>query len=506
MSFKKNFIDLIHRIQSDIKAGNNINSFLDTAIEEALSFFKATTGSISVADPDKKVLTIITARGMDKEKRLAAVFPYNVGITGVAAASREVVYAPNVHKDKRYVKLIDSVMSELAVPMLSKDELIGVLNLESDTENFFTEDQIWLAQIYANQLSLLLVENRFYNRLIALESKEPLDRILGYDPQIIFIKSRIRTIAPSDASVFIYGESGTGKELIAKSIHELSTRKTKPFISLNCGALNENLLESELFGHVKGAFTGADKSTIGRFEAADGGSLFLDEIGEMPPALQVKLLRVLQEGEIEKVGSTKKQQLNVRIISATHRNLPVEVQKGNFRLDLYYRLSVIPLHLPPLRERKGDIPVLAHNFLMKFNSYYHKNKSLSIEAIECLTEHNWEGNVRELENAIQYSAILSQEDTIYPENLPDTIKTKNTPPTNATNKIVEQKVEINNSKQEFDWNLERAILKLEADYIQKAYSEVKGQQKVADLLGISRGALQYKIKKNPFLINFNRDD
>lgn len=495
-------LNIIQKIHTDIKSGLTISEVLDTVLVDSLSLFSATTGSISIMDPENNMLTIVCARGIDKDKRLAANFPLGVGITGTAAASKEVIYIPDVRQDKRYVKLIDSVITELAIPMMSNQQILGVLNLESDKPDDFSQEEIRLASILAHQLALILLENRFFNQVLSQkrEERDYTHRLLGYDPQILFIKSRIRTVAPSDAPVFIFGESGTGKELVARSVHELSNRQSKPFIALNCGALNENLLESELFGYTKGAFTGAGKTTIGRFEAAHGGTLFLDEVGEMTPALQVKLLRALQEGEIEKVGSHQKVKVDVRIISATHRNLLEDIEAGTFRLDLYFRLSVIPIQLPPLRDRKGDITILAHHFLMKFNERYGKNKTLSQEAIEGLAQHNWVGNVRELENAIQYAAIISHEDIIYRENLPETIAKKRNLETGEEEKnpTKENHVDIA-MESESSLNLDEAVQKLEARYIKKALELAGSQRDAAELLGISRGSLQYKIKNNPFL-------
>lgn len=502
---EKKFYDLINNLQIEIRLGKNIFDILDHILEEILSIFEASTGSISLADPHEKVLTIACAKGIDKEKKIAAKFPFAVGITGASAASKKTIYAPDVTKEKRYVKLIDSVASELAVPMISGDETIGILNLESHYLDHFSKKQIAWAEKIADELCKALVQNTFYREAMERSKQEQdfLNSILGYDAQIIFLKTRIRTVAPSDASILINGESGTGKELVAKSIHYLSSRKTNPFVSLNCGALNENLLESELFGHVKGAFTGADRNVIGRFEAANGGTIFLDEVAEMPPSLQVKLLRVLQEGEIERVGDYKKIKVNVRVISATHKDLAQEVEKGNFRLDLYFRLGVIPLRLPPLRERRGDIPLLVHHFLLEFNKRYGKNKYFDITTLDLLTQHTWPGNVRELENAIQYAAILCPNDNITPDYLPDNAIRGSDRLKEENNQTKSQSLleELNIDPSEL--NLEKALLKVETKLIQEALRIGKTQEQAAKLLGISRGSLQYKIKNNPEIQNLS---
>jgi len=242
---------------------------------------------------------------------------------------------------------------------------------------------------------------------------------IGNTPQMQSLFKTVVHIAPTDASVLIQGETGTGKELFANLIHYNSDRSDKPFIALHCAALSEGVLESELFGHEKGAFTGAIREKPGRFALANGGSLFLDEVGEMSKSTQVKLLRVIDTGEFERVGGEKTFRVDVRIIAATNKNLEAEVKKGNFREDLLYRINVIVLNIPPLRERKGDIPLLAEYFLQK---YIEKNRKpvreLTPKAVALLQEYDWPGNVRELENVIERAVILSKDDVITPALLP----------------------------------------------------------------------------------------
>ena len=221
----------------------------------------------------------------------------------------------------------------------------------------------------------------------------------------------IDAVAYSAATVLVQGESGTGKELVARALHARSPRRAQPFVALNCGALTETLLESELFGHVKGAFTGASRDHKGLFEAADGGTIFLDEIGDIPLSTQVRLLRVLQEGEIKRVGSTDSVKVDVRVIAATHRDLPKLVKAGKFREDLFYRLNVIAIPLPPLRERLDDVPLLAHHFVRRYADRLGKKvRTLAPEAIELLCGYRWPGNVRELENAIERAVVLCRGD------------------------------------------------------------------------------------------------
>jgi transcriptional regulator with PAS, ATPase and Fis domain len=242
--------------------------------------------------------------------------------------------------------------------------------------------------------------------------------IIGRDRKMLSIFEQIRDLATNDFPVYISGETGTGKELVAAAIHHESHRSGGPFVPVNCGALPEGLLESELFGHVKGAFSGAIRDKKGRFELAHGGTIFLDEVSELPRPMQVKLLRVLQEGTFERVGGEKTVTVEVRVISASNRDLKREMEKQNFREDLYYRLNVVPVRLPPLRERKNDIPLLADHFLEEASGRGQKSRGLSKEALAAMMNYSWPGNVRELRNAVHFSLVTSKGGVIYPDNLP----------------------------------------------------------------------------------------
>ena len=253
----------------------------------------------------------------------------------------------------------------------------------------------------------------------ALKGKYRFDNIVGQSEGILNVLSLVERVAESESTVLVTGESGTGKELVAKAIHYNSPRSNQPFVPINCGAIPSELLESELFGHVKGAFTGAISNRIGRFEMAEGGTLFLDEIGDMSPTLQVKILRVLQEREFEPVGGTKTIQANVRVIAATNIDLEKAVEEGRFREDLYYRLNVIPIQIPALRERRSDIPLLFHHFMDGFNDKRERKiQGIATEAIEALYNYNWPGNIRELENLVERVAILKGEGMIHISDLP----------------------------------------------------------------------------------------
>lgn len=297
--------------------------------------------------------------------------------------------------------------------------------------------QILLTIARALEKQTLAIEVRSFREQI--EAEHHLGNIIGRSPIMRRLITKVQQVAPSTASVLITGESGTGKEVFANAIHSLSPRANKPMIKINCGALPDTLLESELFGYEKGAFTDAKASKPGRFELADTGTLFLDEIGEMPKPLQVKLLRVLQDGEFERLGGTKTLGVDVRLIAATNKNLTAEVEAGDFRDDLFYRLNVITLELPPLRSRREDIPLLVDRFLKK---YCEKDeisiRGISRQALEALEAHHWPGNIRELENAIEQAVVLTQSDVIEQSDLPMSVRGsgKGSDPTCAPKSIV----------------------------------------------------------------------
>jgi two-component system NtrC family response regulator len=313
--------------------------------------------------------------------------------------------------------------------------------------------------------------------------------MIGKSPSMRAVYQLIEKVAPTPSSVLITGESGTGKELVARAIHNLSPRKNASFISVNCAALSEHLLESELFGHEKGAFTDAIAMRKGRFELADTGTLFLDEIGEMPPQLQAKLLRVLQEKNFERVGGNITQHVDVRILAATNKDLKDEVDKGHFREDLYYRLNVIHIHLSPLRDRIDDIPALVAHFIEKNSKNLGRNLDLSPEALRLLVSLPWEGNVRELENTIERAAILCDGDIIEPEDVqPDSSEL-------STSHEWSTGLELNQFIPE-NLSLADVLNGIEEKLVRKALDDAAYvQARAAEQLGITKSLLQYKMKK-----------
>ena len=322
----------------------------------------------------------------------------------------------------------------------------------------------------------LVAENRELRE--ALAERYRVEGIIGDSGRMQEVLSLVRRVAPSDATVLIRGESGTGKELIARALHYASPRAAGPLVKVNCAALAESLLEAELFGHEKGAFTGAVASRKGRFELADGGSIFLDEIGDLPPHLQVKLLRVLQEREFERVGSSRPIKVDVRLLAATHRNLEALVREGRFREDLYYRINVVTIMLPPLRERREDLPPLIEHFLRVFAGKNGKTvRGLTREAREALLRYDYPGNIRELENLMERAVVLTRDDVIGVEDLPLAL-------------------EAPASESGDEAGLIAAVEGLERRMIREALAKADGTQtRAAELLGISERVLRYKLKK-----------
>jgi PAS domain S-box-containing protein len=295
--------------------------------------------------------------------------------------------------------------------------------------------------------------------------------IIGRDPKMLTVYGQIRDLAANDFPVHIMGETGTGKELVANAIHNESRRGGRPFVPINCAALPEGILESELFGHVKGAFTGAVRDKKGRFELADGGTIFLDEIAELPRHVQAKLLRVLQERSFERVGGERTVVSDVRVISATNKDLRQEVRKGNFREDLYYRINVVPLDLPPLRKRKEDIPLLVDHLMKQAGEAGHEYRGISSEALALLKRYSWPGNVRELQSALHFALVHSQGRTIRPEHLPAEVK--------------ESDVRVTGSK-------------LDPQGVQNALNRTGGnKKKAARLLGVGRATLYRFLRNHP---------
>ncbi len=344
----------------------------------------------------------------------------------------------------------------------------------------FETDEIKLTVAKVLERERLLAENRYLHA--ELEGRYDFSGIIGGSPAMQQVYEMASSVAVSNANVLITGESGTGKELLARSIHYNSPRKDKPFIVLNCAALSEGVLESELFGHEKGAFSGALDTRKGRFERADQGTLFIDEVAEMSMAAQVKLLRVIQEHEFERVGGNKTISVNVRIVAATNKKLEDQVKEGRFREDLYYRLNVVNINVPPLRSRREDIEPLSRHFLEKYAAETGKKiTDLAPRALSCLLAHDWPGNVRELQNAIERAVVLSKGSELTPRDFPQGLQ--------GDDQICLQIPEKGGSLTEILEDLERQLI------LQTLQREDGSQTRAAETLGIKRTTLRYKMEK-----------
>jgi two-component system response regulator PilR (NtrC family) len=423
----------------------------------------------------------------------------------------EVVTADNGEKALKAVQndIFDLVITDLKMPQMdgmtllkeikesSPDTIVIIVTAFGTTEGAekarrlgaydyigkpFNNDEIKLVIQNALEKGRLRKENILLKREI--ESRTGFENFIGKSEPMQRIFSLIRQVADTKSTVLITGESGTGKELVARALHAQGSRNAHPFVTVNCGALPETLLESELFGYMKGSFTGAAANKQGLFETANGGTIFLDEISTMTPALQVKLLRVLQEREFKRVGGTADIKVDVRVIAATNRDLLSDVNKGLFREDLYYRLNVMPIHLPPLRERKDDIPLLINYFLKKSSSG-REPKKISSEAMNRLVSHRWPGNVRELENTVERLNILASGDTIMIEHIPDSITSIAPSPELIPLDIPESGIDLESLLQ----NAERTMLN-------KALEKANGvKTDAAKLLGLSFRSFRHRLQK-----------
>jgi len=401
----------------------DLNSLLTNIIDSATRLCDGEASCLLLMNKEKEELYFEISLGGAGMKVKRFTVKMGEGIAGWVALHNKSLIVDDVQADSRHRRDISKELkyaakTMLAVPMRVKDECVGVIEIinKKTGKPFNQEDLEWL-QIFATQAGIAVVNaqsmEKARNKIRQLEEQNKSDMehhtIVAKSPVILEKLEIIERVAKTDSSVLILGESGVGKEIFAERIHLLSPRSTKPFIRVNCAAIPEGLLESELFGHVKGAFTSAISNRHGRFEMADGGTIFLDEIAELPLALQAKLLRVIQERKFEKVGSDATISVDIRILAATNRDIEKQVEKGEFRSDLYYRLNVLPLYIPPLRQRPEDIPLLADFFLRKsIKKTRNHFDGFSEEALSAMLSYSWPGNVRELENCIERACVIGK--------------------------------------------------------------------------------------------------
>jgi formate hydrogenlyase transcriptional activator len=402
--------------------------------------------------------------------------------------------------------LAAGIHSDCIVPLIVGGKSIGTLNVGSTERNQYSEADRELLQEVSNQVALAVANMLSYEEIVELKAtlekenvylqeeirtEHNFEEIIGNSPALLAVLRKVEQVAPTDSTVLIYGETGTGKELIARAIHDRSARKSRALLKVNCSAISAGLVESELFGHVKGAFTGAFERHVGRFELADGGTIFLDEIGELPLETQVKLLRVLQEREFEPVGSNRPVRVDVRVIAATNRDLQESIRAGHFRSDLFYRLNVFPIDMPPLRERRSDIPQLAMFFLARFSQKFGKKiEGLSQTTADRLASYSWPGNIRELQNVIERAVILSQSSVLElePDLVPVPTPTKSSTAQDGTSDSGNPLASVPTTLEE----LERGHI---AAVLNQTRGVVEGPHGAAKILGLHPNTLRHRIQK-----------
>jgi len=456
-------------------------------------FLEMERGSVFLLDHKTKELRIVAAHGLTKEQIARGKYRIGEGIVGRVLEKSSPLVIPNVEEEPLFLNKTGSRMkrdgiSFLCVPIIFKGESIGVLSADRifKDRTITVDEDIRVLEIVASIIAQYAILWKHYkeseqekeNLKLELKGRYSLPNIIGSSDRMQEVFEAVHRVADSKATVILYGESGTGKELIAKAIHYMSPRVKGPFIKFNCAAIPEGLLESELFGHEKGAFTGAIIARKGKFELASGGTILLDEIGDLPMSLQPKILRVLQEKEFERVGGEKTIKVDVRLITATSRNLEELVSMSKFREDLYYRLNVVPISLPALRARKEDIPILVEYFIRRFNEENNKDVTISSDALKVLVDYNWPGNVRELENTIERLVIMTNKETITSSDLPINFK------------LVTPKNILHNE------SLKTGVEDMEKSNILTALEQSGWvQAKAARMLGITSRQIGYKMKK-----------
>ncbi|HEX6717856.1 MAG TPA: sigma 54-interacting transcriptional regulator [Pyrinomonadaceae bacterium] len=422
-------LSVLMKISTTINSIRGLDNLLERLLELLFEVVPAQRGAILLTTEGSfetsRVFGLDRAHGKDEAVNVSRTVVQQVLRDGVALWASDAAVETTLATESLIAAHTHSV---LCVPLVLFDRKIGVLYLDtSQTRDRFNRDHLQLVTAIAG-IAAVAIENARQFEWLETENERLLTDVniehnmIGEGPAMQRVYHFISKVAPTDATVLISGESGTGKELAARAIHRNSKRAQKPFMAVNCAALNESLLESELFGHEKGSFTGAFAQKKGRLEIADGGTVFLDEIAELPPSLQVKLLRVLQEREFERIGGTVTIHVDLRLIAATNKNLEEAIESGQFRQDLYYRLNVVSLDMPALRERRDDIMLLANYFADKYGARCNRKlKGFSPEARTCLTTYDWPGNVRELENTIERAVVLGTTDWILPEDLPEAL-------------------------------------------------------------------------------------
>ena len=441
---KPDEISCLYEISTAIHATLDLRKSLYRVLDLLSQHLGMSRGSITLLNPDTSEIHIEVAHGISSSAKTKGRYKLGEGVIGRVIESGRPIAIPQIDKEPLFLdrtgvrsRIDKSKISFICVPIKDGRRVVGALSVDSivDGSSNLDEDVRLLtiiSSLIAQKVALLEKINRERDQLSEenvrlrreLSKKYSFSNIIGNSRKMQEVFHLITQVAKSNANVLLLGESGTGKELVANAIHYNSLRSNKPLIKVNCAALPTNLVEGELFGHEKGAFTGADRQKEGKFELANGGTIFLDEIGSLALESQGKLLRVLQEKELERLGGTKTITVNVRLIAATNKDLTRAIEGGAFREDLFYRLNVYPIYLPPLREREADLLLLADYFLEKYAEEYNKDiKRISTPAIDALVQYHWPGNVRELENCLERAVLLCEDQVIHSYHLPPTLQT-----------------------------------------------------------------------------------
>jgi Nif-specific regulatory protein len=492
-------ITLFYEISKTLNEHLDLKKSLYKVLDLLSDFMDMVRGTVTILNPLRNEISIEIAHGLSKSAMVKGKYKLGEGVTGRVIQQGKAITIPKISQeplfldrtDTRKVKMSQE-LSFICVPIKKENQVIGALSVDRIyQEDYSLQEGEKFLSVVATMIAthvIKLEKIRFEKEKLKeenirlkteLENKYRFNNIIGNSNKMREVYQMISQVSRSNATVLIRGESGTGKELVANSIHYNSLRSKQPFVKVNCAALPSNLIESELFGHEKGAFTGAINQKKGKFELANKGTIFLDEIGSIDLEVQVKLLRVLQEREFERVGGHRTIKVDVRIITATNKNLETAVEEEAFRGDLYYRLNVFPIYMPPLRERKTDILLLAEHFLDKYSKENDKEiKRLSTPAIDMLMGYHWPGNVRELENCIERAVLVCEEGVLHSYNLPPTIQTgkeSNTLPAQSLEEAVA--------------NLERAMI---IDALKNARGNVS---EAASLLETTVRKFSYKAKR-----------
>jgi Nif-specific regulatory protein len=492
-------LSLLYEISQTLGRSMDLREVVGPLLNALAERMGMSRGALTLVNRTSREIYIEAAHGLSEMQRKRGVYQIGEGVVGRVVETGQPVVVPHISEESTFLDrtgarkdLAKSDISFICVPIKIGAEVIGTLSADRlfDESISLTEDVRLLsiiASMVAQAVRLRQETQEERERLIQENLRLQSELQERFQPANIIGKSKvmrdvyelIAQVSKSNATVLIRGESGTGKELVANAIHYNSMRATKPLIKVNCAALPETVLESELFGHEKGAFTGATYERKGRFELANGGTIFLDEVGDLPPMVQIRLLRVLQEREFERVGATTTTKVDVRVIAATNRNLEQLMEEGKFREDLYYRLNVFPLYIPPLRERKSDILLLADFFVEQFAKAENKRiHRICTHAIDMLMSYHWPGNVRELENCVERAVLLSNEGVIYGYHLPPTLQSSSYTGTVPYG------------------TLQGEIDRVERDLIMDALKTTRGNMsEAAKILGTSERIIGLRVKK-----------